>query len=84
VIVLVFALSQGLYAAGVASTFVMAIGTAITVAALASLAVFARDFATRLTGGGRRLAMLLRIIEILAAGAVVLFGLLLLGGALSA
>jgi ABC-type nickel/cobalt efflux system permease component RcnA len=84
VIVLVFALSQGLYAAGVASTFVMAAGTAITVSALASLAVFARDFAVRLTGGGQKLAVVLRLIEILAAGAVLLFGLLLLGGALSA
>ncbi len=84
VIVLVFALSQGLYAAGIASTFVMAVGTAITVSALASVAVFARDFAVRLTGGGRRLATVLRLVEILAAGAVLVFGLLLLGGALSA
>ena len=84
VIVLVFALSQGLYPAGVASAFVMAVGTAITVSALASLAVFARDFAVRLTGGGQKLAIVLRLIEILAAGAVLLFGLLLLGGALSA
>ena len=44
---LVFALAQGLFWAGVASTFVMAIGTAITVAAIASLAVGARAVAKR-------------------------------------
>jgi len=84
VIVLVFALSQGLFAAGIASTFVMAIGTAITVSALASLAVLARDFAVRLFGSGNRLSFVLRAIEIAAAAAVLLLGLVLLGGALSA
>lgn len=44
VIVLVFALSQGLFAAGIASTLLMAFGTAITVAALASFAVLAREY----------------------------------------
>src|SRR6476646_4544867 len=47
IIVLVFALAQGLFWAGVASTFVMGIGTAITVAAIASLAVGARAVAKR-------------------------------------
>ena len=42
IIVLVFALAQGLFWAGVASTFVMGLGTAITVAAIATLAVGAR------------------------------------------
>ena len=83
-IVLVFAYAQGLAAAGIASTFIMAIGTAITVSALASLAVLARDVAVRATGGGHRLTFVLRAIEIAAALAVLLFGLLLLGGALSA
>jgi nickel/cobalt exporter len=83
IIVLVFALSQGLFAAGIASTFVMAIGTAITVSTLAGLAVLARDFAVRLTGGGRMLSLVLRSVEIIAAAAVLLLGLLLLGGALS-
>ena len=84
VIVLVFALSQGLFAAGVVSTMLMALGTAITVAALASLAVLARDFAVRL--GGTKSAVILRVIrgaEILAAVALVLLGGALLGGALS-
>ena len=39
IIVLVFALAQGLFWAGVVSTFVMAIGTGITVAAVAAIAV---------------------------------------------
>ncbi len=84
IIVLVFALSQGLYAAGVASTFVMAIGTGLTVSLLASLAVLARDVMFRFTT--RRspaVALLGRSIEILAALAVIVLGLLLLGGALS-
>src|SRR5271169_3468973 len=44
IIVLVFALAQGLFWIGVASTFVMGLGTAITVAAVATLAVAARGF----------------------------------------
>jgi ABC-type nickel/cobalt efflux system permease component RcnA len=49
--VLVFALTQGLFWAGVASAFAMAIGTAITVSALAVMAVGSRDLAVRLSGG---------------------------------
>ena len=47
-VVLVFALAQGIFWAGIASTFLMALGTAITVAALAALAVGAKDVALRL------------------------------------
>ncbi len=50
IIVLVFALSQGMFAVGVASTLVMAVGTGITVAALAILAVSAHGAALRLAG----------------------------------
>lgn len=82
-IVLVFAMAQGIYAAGIVSTLLMAIGTAVTVSLLASLAVLARDTAIRLTrGGSRRVAIALRVIEIAAAAAVLIFGALLLGGAL--
>jgi ABC-type nickel/cobalt efflux system permease component RcnA len=42
ILVLVFALTQGLFWAGVAATFAMALGTALTVAVLASLAHGAR------------------------------------------
>ena len=45
IIVLVFALAQGLFWAGVAATFVMGLGTAITVAAIATLAVGFRSAA---------------------------------------
>lgn len=52
ILVLVFAVSQGLMWAGVVATFAMAIGTAITVSALAALAASSRDFAARFAGGG--------------------------------
>ena len=54
IIVLVFALAQGLFWIGVASTFVMGLGTAITVAAIATLAVGARGLAGRLAKGQTR------------------------------
>ena len=41
ILVLVFALAQGLFWAGIAATFVMGLGTAITVATIAILAVSA-------------------------------------------
>jgi ABC-type nickel/cobalt efflux system permease component RcnA len=54
ILVLVFALSQGLLWAGIFATFAMALGTAITVSALAALAVGSRELATRLAGGESR------------------------------
>lgn len=53
ILVLIFSLSQGLFLAGVFSTFAMALGTAITVSLLASLALGSRDLAVRLAGAGR-------------------------------
>lgn len=50
ILVLVFALAQGLFWAGVAATFAMALGTAITVAALATLALGSRELALKLGG----------------------------------
>jgi nickel/cobalt transporter (NicO) family protein len=50
ILVLVFALTQGLFWAGVAATFAMALGTAITVAALATLALGSRELALKLGG----------------------------------
>ena len=50
ILVLVFALTQGVFWAGVAATFAMAIGTAITVVALATLALGSRELALRLGG----------------------------------
>jgi ABC-type nickel/cobalt efflux system permease component RcnA len=52
ILVLVFALTQGLFWAGVIATFAMAIGTAITVAALTVAAVTARDLTARAAASG--------------------------------
>jgi nickel/cobalt transporter (NicO) family protein len=52
ILVLVFAIGQGLWWAGVFSTLAMALGTAITVSALATLAVGSRELAKHLAGGG--------------------------------
>jgi len=85
IIVLVFALSQGLFAIGIAATLIMALGTGLTVATLAVIAVSAKSVALRLAGAEEGAAgRLLRAIEIGGAAVVFLFGLTLLGGALSA
>lgn len=81
ILVLVFALAQGLFWAGVASTFVMGLGTAITVAAIATFAVGAKNLAKRFAGhraGGSVLVM--RGIEAGAAVLVLAFGVALLAG----
>jgi nickel/cobalt transporter (NicO) family protein len=81
IIVLVFALAQGLFWIGVASTFVMGIGTAITVTAIATLAVAARRFAGRVANAKPGAGMLvLRGIETGAAALIILFGVALLTG----
>ena len=81
VIVLVFALAQGLFWIGVASTFVMGLGTAITVAVVATIAVAARGFAGRLAKGKPGAGMLLlRGVETAAALLIIVFGVALLTG----
>jgi len=81
ILVLVFALAQGLFWAGVASTFVMGVGTAITVAAIASIAVAARGWAQRVAETRSGYGMLaLRGIEVGAAVVIIAFGALLLTG----
>ena len=54
ILVLVFALTQGVFWAGVAATFAMALGTAITVAMLATLALGSRELALKLGGESSR------------------------------
>ena len=49
-VVLVFALSQGLLAAGIVAVFLMGAGTALTVAVLATIAVTAKGLARRIGG----------------------------------
>lgn len=80
-IVLVFSISQGLLAAGIAATLVMGLGTAITVASLAVLAVSARKTAFTLTRADSPLGRkVIRGVEICGALAVLLFGTVLLVG----
>lgn len=52
ILLLIFALSQGMLWAGIAGTFAMALGTAITVSLLAALAVTSRDWAAKASGPG--------------------------------
>jgi nickel/cobalt transporter (NicO) family protein len=81
ILVLVFALAQGLFWAGVASTFVMGIGTAITVAVIASIAVGARAWAQHLADTRSGYGMLaMRGVEVGAALVIIAFGALLLTG----
>ena len=81
ILLLVFALAQGPFWLGVVSTFVMGLGTALTVAAIATFAVAAGSAARKLAGlrsgiGG----VALRGLELGASLVVVLFGVLLLMG----
>ncbi|MFN3401253.1 MAG: hypothetical protein ACK4Z4_13030, partial [Ferrovibrio sp.] len=78
-VVLVFALSQGLLAAGIVSVLLMAVGTAITVATLATLAVMAKGLAGRIGGADSALAgHIVWWAELVGAVFVLGFGLLLL------
>ncbi len=85
ILVLVFALAQGLFWAGVAATFVMGLGTAITVATIAVVAVSAKGLAKRMAGSREgRGVLVMRGIEFAAAGLVLLFGAGLLLGYIAA
>lgn len=80
-VILVFALSQGLFAAGIAATFAMALGTAVTTGAIAALAVFAKVLALRIAGGrGASGAVAVAGLELLAAAFVLVLGSSLLFG----
>ncbi|WP_271168615.1 nickel/cobalt transporter [Hansschlegelia plantiphila] len=80
-IVLVFALAQGLAWAGILATLAMAAGTSVTVAAIAAFAVGAKAAALRIAtarpGAG---ALLIAGMETLGAVVILLFGALMLGG----
>jgi nickel/cobalt exporter len=81
ILVLVFALAQGLFWAGIAATFVMGLGTAITVATIAVIAVSAKGLARRIAGGrDGGGALVMRGLEFGAAALVLLFGVGLLFG----
>jgi len=78
IIILVFALSQGILGSGIAAVFAMAAGVAITVSALAVLSVFAKQAAQRFVGGEGRYAVAGAALELLAAAFVAMLGLGLL------
>jgi ABC-type nickel/cobalt efflux system permease component RcnA len=83
-IVLSFALLNGLYLGGMLAVLAMSIGTAITVSILATLAVTAKGAAVRFAGNGSAAQRVGTAIEIGGAALVMVLGLLLLGAALQA
>ncbi|UPJ63807.1 nickel/cobalt transporter [Bradyrhizobium sp. 191] len=81
IIVLIFALAQDLFWTGVGATLLMGLGTAVTVAAIATLAMSARQIASRLAKARAGFGVLtMRAIEVGAAALIVAFGTLLLAG----
>jgi nickel/cobalt transporter (NicO) family protein len=83
-IVLSFAFLNGLWAGGILSVMAMAVGTGITVAILATIAVTAKNWAVMLAGNGRVGNRIHTAIEILGAAFVLVVGLLLLTASLMA
>lgn len=81
-IVLTFALLNGLLLGGVLSVFAMALGTFITVAALATLAVMAKNTALKIAGSGAMSGRIKAAIEVAAALFITLTGALLLAASL--
>jgi nickel/cobalt exporter len=81
IIVLIFALAQDLFWTGVGATLIMGLGTAVTVAAIATVAVSERDVARRVAKSQAGVGMLtLRVIQVGAAALIVAFGIMLLAG----
>ncbi len=81
ILVLTFALSQGVFLSGVAATFAMGLGTALTVTGIAALAVYGKRLAVRLAASDSRWSGAVMLgIEFIAAVLVMLFGLALLTG----
>jgi nickel/cobalt transporter (NicO) family protein len=76
-IILTFAILNGLYIGGIMSVLAMALGTAITVSTLATLAVTAKNVAMRYTNADAS-GRIHRAIEIFGAGLVFVLGLTLL------
>ncbi|MBX3582126.1 MAG: nickel/cobalt transporter [Rhizobiaceae bacterium] len=81
-IVLTFAFLNGLWAGGVLSVIAMAVGTAITVSILATIAVTAKNWAVAFAGDGRMGNRVHAAIEIGGAAMVFLLGLLMLSATL--
>jgi ABC-type nickel/cobalt efflux system permease component RcnA len=83
-IVLSFALLNGLWTGGILSVLAMAFGTAITVSVLAMLAVTAKNWAVYFAGDGRLGSRIHSTVELGGAAFVFLFGLMLLSASLAA
>jgi nickel/cobalt transporter (NicO) family protein len=83
ILVLVFALAQGIFPAGVYAVAAMSLGTAITTATLASAAVLVKNVSVKYSKpDSRRVLIAGRLFEALAALAVLGLGLALLAAAL--
>jgi nickel/cobalt exporter len=81
IIVLIFALAQDVFWTGIGATLVMGFGTAVTVAAIATLTVAARQVAIRIAQAGSRTGRLaMRALEVGASVLIIAFGGLLLAG----
>ncbi len=81
VIVLVFALANGMFFAGVAATFAMALGTAITVSMLAVLAVASKQLAFRLAGESETWSgWIANVVGLVGSILVLMFGITLFVG----
>lgn len=81
ILVLEFAMAQGLFWVGARSALVMGPGMFITVATIAIIAVMARSAASRLAAArSRHGALAIRGIEVTAAAVITGFGVLLLCG----
>ncbi len=81
ILILVFAMAQGIFYAGILATIAMSLGTALTTGALAALAVLAKGTALRLTSAdSQRSVIVLRALETTAAVLVCALGIGLLLG----
>lgn len=76
ILVLVFALSQGIFWAGIVATLAMSLGTALTTGVLAAFAVLFKNIAVGISGqGSGRAAFVLKGLEFAAACVVLITGL---------
>ena len=70
---LLFASGLGLYWAGIAATFAMAVGTFLTVSVIAAIAVYSKKLAARIMRGNSRLLDGFALGLRLAGGAAIAF-----------
>ena len=80
ILILVFALSQKLFWAGILATLAMSLGTALTTGSIAALAVFAKQAALRLAGRNPAAEVVGAGCELFMAAFVVVLGISLLLG----